>query len=445
MSPRGGGGSNRPTPGREYVVKRTDDGGEYMEDIGVAATGKTGAAGVLPIWAANPQLTPTKTKLPAGTKLVIPGGTAPPKVSGKAPYDVTCVIGGKEIPLLSVRILRTMDTGTDAWSARIAWTPGADPTLDHVTRPFGYQRAAVFIGNALQINGRLYTVAPELTDRGRVKGLVGYSYTVDAVDSSVMPPYEVYGLGLKQLANYYCQAMGIEAIFTPEVADDKDFMAPFTKATAQEGERIFDHLAKLAAQRGGLVSCTPEGNLLFLRAAHGGKPVGTLREGEPMVTDWRAIYDGRKRWHVYKIITAGVKGRNAVLPVWESTVTSGKQLSSTISELDGDVPFSRFQTFRADDVTPGNIHHAARWKRNKCFADALTTPLPVDDWYAPNGKVWEPNTLVTVVSPTLGVPTGFDFLIRSVEFELDDKGRKATLNLVPPQAFTGKDLGEIWK
>jgi len=171
-----------------------------------------------------------------------------------------------------------------------------------------------------------------------------------------------------------------------------------------------------------------------------------LQEGGPFCVGWRANYDGRKRWHSYKIVTAGVKGREKpAARKWGSAApASSRVLPSTITEIDELVPLSRFQTFRADEVTPGNVANAARWKRNKSFADALTIPFPVSGWHDPNGALWEVNTTVTVVSATLGVPRGFTFLVRAVEFELAEDQRSAVLYLLPPTAYSGKDLGDVW-
>lgn len=439
MSSRGGGGgSTRPTDRKVFVTGQ--DG--TLEDAGVEATGKAGQGPR--IWGANPNVSST-TKLPKGTRLIIPGEPPATKLTGKADDDLTCIIGGRSVPLHSARILRTMDTGTDGWSGRIAWTPGADPKLDTILKPFGYPRAAIYIGNQLVVGGCLYGTQPKMEHNGMTMGLVGYSFTADAIDSCVMPPYEIYGNTIKQIANYYAAHLGIKAIFDDSVKDDADFMAPIKRATANEGERIFDHLAKLAAQRGGLLSCTNEGDMLFLRANSEGRPVGTLQESQPFVVGWEAHYDGRKRWHIYKCITAGVKGRVEKVPERWGQVKAGKALPPVVMEIDKDVPRSRFMTFRADEVTPGNITNAAKWKRNKHFADALTIPFPVSGWHAPDKTLWEVNKRVTVVSPTLGVPSGFTFLIRSVEFELEPNRRTATLHLIPPQAYDGKDLSDIWR
>ena len=87
----------------------------------------------------------------------------------------------------------------------------------------------------------------------------------------------------------------------------------------------------------------------------------------------------------------------------------------------------------------------AEREAERATIDALTIPWPVSSWYsdANNTKLWTPNTMVSVISPTLSIPDGFDFLIRSVEYEYSDDGTRAKLGLVPPQIYTGEPL-EIW-
>lgn len=425
-----GGGGGKATPGKEFTAKTN----RTVEDVAVEAYGKTGKAPA--IWGANPGLE-SNGEIPKHTRLIIPPTLHHADLTGKGPEDLTVVIDGLEVPMLACKICRTMDTCADGWAGSIAWTPGESLALDRVTRPFEYPLAAVFIGGQLIVGGYLYGVSPEMTAQGMTKTLTGYSATADAIDSTVMPPYEFNNVTLEQLAQYYCDPFGINAVF------QSDFGGPFARTTAHEGETIFEHLSRLAAQRSGLVSCTNGGDMLFHRAKTGSKPVGTLQEGQPFVTGWRAEFDGRKLFGAYTVITSGEKGRKNAPAKW-GKIVEDKVGASSITEHNHLVPRSRFLTFRADDVTPGNIHNAAKWKRNKHITEALTITFPVSGWYAPNGRLWEVNTIVTVVSATLSVPKGFNFLIRAVEFDLESNKRSATLHLVPPQAYNGKDMGDVW-
>ena len=98
-----------------------------------------------------------------------------------------------------------------------------------------------------------------------------------------------------------------------------------------------------------------------------------------------------------------------------------------------------------DDLDPGNSPITAKWKRSKQLVKTLTIPIPLMGWYAPNGALWAPGQMVTVVSATMHCPDpGFTFLIREVETVMDGGGYTTKLMLIPSQAFTGEDIIEPW-
>jgi len=104
----------------------------------------------------------------------------------------------------------------------------------------------------------------------------------------------------------------------------------------------------------------------------------------------------------------------------------------------------RVLTFKADDNLPGEAPNAAVWRKNKSAADSMNISFPVTSWYAPNGKLWEPNTTVTVISPTIGLKGGFTFLITQVEYNFSASGANATLQLKPPTTYTTGEVIEPW-
>jgi prophage tail gpP-like protein len=426
-----GGGGGKATPGRTYVTNSDGD----VEEIASQAYGDPSQAAI--IQSANALKT---NRVKKGTLLIIPGNPPPSRLTGKQSDDLTILIDGLEVPMLSARIIRTMDTGADGWTGRFAWTPGENPALDNATRPYGYTRSAAYIGNELMVGGCLYTVEPEMTDDSMTKGLTGYSFTADAIDSHVQPPYEYSNVSLKQLADALLPPLGIKAVF-----QDQPIGGTFSRVKAAESDSVFAFLAKLATQRSLLVSSTPQGDILFLRARTTGKPVGVLTEDQPMVTGWKARYDGRLRFYAYKCIRAAGYHGTVVAPIISAGGAPTRPGPVTAIEYDPHVPRSRFLTFQADGATAGSIQDIARWKRNRQFVEALTQEYPVSSWYAPDGSLWRENTLVTVVSPTLGVPKGFTFCIRAVEYILEPDRRTAVLSLVPPEAYSGKDIGEVWK
>jgi len=345
--------------------------------------------------------------------------------------SATLLLENREIPLESMRVTRALDTGADGWSTSIAWVPGLDTELDKLVVQYSYAKASVYLGSQLVVNGSLYQSNPEITKDGIKRILTGYSFTIDAVDSSVRTPYEVNGRTLEQRASEMVAPLGISAVFL------NDSGGPFKRMTANKTDTIFSHLVKYAKQRALLVTSSPQGNLLFTQANLRGRPVTTIEfnESTPNAEELKANFDGRKRFNAYKAIGRAPGRKN-----------KGKTESYKFAiSKDDSVPRARFKTFQADDTTGGNIQKAADWEKNKQLAKAFELSIPVDSWYSTEENLWTPNTLVTLKSEVLGVPDGFDLLIKQVEYIFEKDGTRAVLGLIPPQTYTTEPIAEPWK
>jgi prophage tail gpP-like protein len=426
---------SKPIPGVPYVVKP----GDTLSQIAYAAYGR--AYKWKDIWQAN------KSTLISGDPhriypletLVIPidlelldqkvalRDLGIPVLSGKAKNDFTLVIDGEEMTVTAGRAVRTMDTCADMWTATIQWDP-SDKKIRDTTAPFGYQSAQCYLGEPLLVDGYLTTVEPVMTPTGITKNLEGYSKTIDLVDSTVPKPYEQKLVTLDARAKTLVSAFGINVV---SKLTDAGALEPFKKVTAKPSDTIFSHLSELAAQRGILISSSILGELEFLRTITEIDPlartVGTLEEGIPPLSNMTIRYDARKRFNAYTAIGH-----------------SPKKKIFTATANDDVVPKTRMMSFDVHDCTKGNIQQSADWKRSKQIIEALKFSIPVDGWYAPDGALWRENTLVTVVSPSMHLEEGFDFLIRAVEYSYEAGGTSAVLSLVPPQAYTGAEIEEPW-
>jgi prophage tail gpP-like protein len=371
----------------------------------------------------------------AATSSLDPFGENLPSMPGKAKDAFTIVVNDTEIPVMSGKAQRCADTAASGWTAVIAFTEDDDALAVTLT-PYKYPAAACYLGEKLVCKSRLYTVAPELTDAGRVCTLEGWSPTVDIIDSTSDAPYEAKNITLEQRARYLCEPFGIKVIFD---ADDR----PFKRVTIRPTEKIFDHLAHLAAQRGVLISSTELGELKFMKAKDVfgalGASVGTIEEALPPGQEFKARFDGRQRYNVYKALALS-PGRKHKL----KKGSKAKSVEDPMVTLYGTATKGRQLSFEVDELEGGEMATAAEWRRSKQMAEALTVSFPVSSWYAPNGALWKENTIVTVISRTMFVPDGFDFLIRSVEFDFGEKGATAVLGLCPPQVFTGEPIDEPW-
>lgn len=423
----------KATPGMPYTVVK----GDTLSGIAKQAYGD--GRRWREIWQANETVLKSgnPNMIYPGEVITIPGnaveevaeldlfGEALPSLPGKDPDAFTIIVDDLDIPVISGRALRAADAAAAGWTAVVRSDP-EDAELSAALRPYGYPKAACYLGGQLVCQGRLYTVEPGLKEQQQVCALEGWSYTVDAIDSTSKAPYEQKKVTLEQRARHLVEPLGIKIVF--EIDDDQ----PFKRVAIAPTEKIVDHLAKLATQRGVLITSTELGELKFTRATDG-KSIGTIEEEIPLGQEFTARFDGRARYNNYKVISQ-TPGRKK------------KRKKNTKIQIAKDdmVPTSRVVTFRADNTEAGGMKNAAEWKRSKQLAESLTISFPVSSWYGPDGKLWKENTIVTVKSPTIYVPDGFDFLIRTVESVYTDKGTSAILGLVPPQVYTGEKLDEPW-
>lgn len=336
--------------------------------------------------------------------------------------QLTIIVGGIEIIPKEATITTALDAVSDGFTTVLEWEPGRDPILDAALLPYSFSSASVYIGNKRIINGVIYGIASTLGVESHEKGITGSHRTTDIIDSNLKPPYEQTAITLKDRALELLTPLGINVVY--DVDEDESF----DRVTAKASDTIFGHLVGLASQRGMLITSNGDGDVVFTRAAES-PVVGTLFEGDKRVLSWSGEYDGRARFNAYKA----------------NTQSSGFNDITAVS-IDDNIPKSRFKTITVSDATNGNIQQAADWRRNKDIADSMAQLLPVSGWFAPDGSLWQKNTLITVKSPTLHVPDGFTFLIRRVQFNYSiTKGLSAILDLVPPELYTKERIVEPWQ
>ncbi|MGL4368667.1 MAG: phage baseplate assembly protein, partial [Spirochaetota bacterium] len=210
------------------------------------------------------------------------------------------------------------------------------------------------------------------------------------------------------------------------ITDEKKF----PRVKAEPTDTIFEHLSKLATQRGVLLSCTKDGDLLIDKFNPQSDIVGTIEEGvSPLAESYELKISGRDRFATYRV---KVKSSSSKKAAYIQEATDPRIVAPRVILMD------------ADDAIPGEAKDAAIWKRNKKAADALSFPFDVTSWYAPNGTLWRPNTRLTIISETMGIKNGFTFLITKVVYKFEKSGSTASITLVPPTVYSNGDIEEPW-
>jgi prophage tail gpP-like protein len=350
------------------------------------------------------------------------------RLAQKEPFSFTIVAENRELMPTAGKLTRSLDTVADIWTATIPWTPKADAELDKILQYRAYPKSRVYLGKTLCNTGRIYSVENELTDTGRVKNVEGASLTADLVDSSIssdamLQGYNQSAFTWKGLSVWnYCNAI-LPPLGLGVKTDLNDAGAFYTKPyqiiETKFTETYAEVITRIAFQRGMLVTNDEYGNLFLTRPKQKQPPVGTLTEGDKNVLSWKLKINGRELWYNY--ITYSQDGLGAMYLDSESDPS----VKDTVRALSIVASLTDF----------GGIKATARFKRNQQIVKALTFDIPVIGWYAPNGSLWSPNTLVHVVSDTLEIPDGFTFLIKAADYDFSAAGCTSTLHLIPPDAY----------
>lgn len=381
---------------------------------------------------ANPQVNGRGVAID-GSPLIFPGDILwiPEEVIDEEEFDLadsfasqqsesfSVEVEGELIPVISGSLVKTMDTGTDSVDFEVDIDLLSEKARENL-KPFRYPKLVIKINGELMLTGYVFSVEGSVDSGKRSKKCVGFAKTANLIDSSVNPPYEQLNVSLQARATRMCSDLGLSVVVRG------DSGKPFDKVTSRSGEKRFEHLAKLAKERGLLVSNTVQGNVLFHRANEKEVAVDSIIEGQPGPLSLSSSADGRKRYSSYRITGKTI---------------SKQPVSKTVTDPFVSIP--RYYCKNMERVSSGTVSDTVGWERSKAIADALSISVPMDRWTSKNGQLWKDNSYVYLESDSLDI-SGTNLLIRRVKFEYSASGKTATLDLVPKQVFLGGDIEDIW-
>ncbi len=310
-------------------------------------------------------------------------------------FEFTCGIGTLD---------RSELAAIQPWAeCRIDWLPGEGRPADTVMTGFIDMR-----GRRHAKNERLFRVA-------------GRDRTADAVDCSAVHKGGTFTRQtFLQIATALCGPLGIEV---KDLAGELT-AKPFAQFTIQQGETVFEALSRLAAVRGVLLVSDSKGALLITLP-------GTERIGRPLVYG-ENILEGNVDENLRdRFSEVTVKGQSAGSnDSWAEQVSGGKGVAT-----DASVP--RYRPVVVTAAEPGDradFRKQAEWEVHRRWGRSVRCNLVSPGWLNPDGGLWKPNQLVTVIDPVLDVSD--ELLITTVTLSRSaEDGTKAELTVMPREAF----------
>lgn len=114
------------------------------------------------------------------------------------------------------------------------------------------------------------------------------------------------------------------------------------------------------------------------------------------------------------------------------------QAVSVATAQDPDIATMRYRkrivivesTMIAADMARDSIN----WEMNRRYGRSKQLQVTIDSWRDSAGALWEPNTLIPISIPTMGL-IDENWILGEVTFIRDDNGTHAQMLLMPPEAF----------
>ncbi len=314
--------------------------------------------------------------------------------------------------------------GLDSYSAASLSGP-----FDHGRRevrqalqPLAFPRVTVTVSDELVITGKVMDIGPSVDAEQSSVGISVYSLANELTEicaTVAILPLEFNGFDLKQIAQ---RLAGSSAGLAVEFEGGASPGARFARCRCEPDQVIHGFLVDLALQRGFVVADLPSGDLLFRGEAPTGAPVARLK-GQPLgrVTaqfnpgSWFSSITGRACQR------AGKAG---------SSYTERNPLFRGI--------FPRTFTASVGDTESADVPKATSAMVGRMVASVVTyTVEELPSWRDPSGRLWRPNTTLTLEAPEAMIYRETELLIRTVTLKQTAERETATLGLVLPGTFGG--------
>jgi prophage tail gpP-like protein len=337
----------------------------------------------------------------------------------ETPDETAVLIGGKRFRFwTTVSVSRALD-GLSSVTFSAPFDP-QDPNFRETFRPFSFKPVSIYIGGELIFTGTLVDVDPETSAQERTVTVTCYG--LPGVLRDCPPPASAYPVefndqNLKEIAASLCSPFGITVDFQADPG------AAFEREAIPAEGRIFPFLATLAKQRNLVMADNPQGHLVFKQSVSSGDPVAVLEEGASPVFKVVPSFDPQ---NYYSDIT----GLEDVY-----LGTDGSQFTFRNPHLKGVL---RPLVFQAPDVLGGEIADAVNAKAGRMFANMASYLISVATWRDPQGELWAPDTIISLVAPGAMIYSAYHFLVRGVTHSTDSKKRTAEIELSFIGAFSGQ-------
>lgn len=311
-----------------------------------------------------------------------------------------------------------------------------------VFKPFGFAPVQLLLNGAPLFSGTMIDVSPSVDrDSKSVRvscyafpGVLcdcnaptGLGYKGKRPKGAIKTEFQA-GQTLPQIAQWLCDPFDLDCEFRGDPGP------VFPRVAIKIEEKIHSFLVPLAKQRGFVITNTEAGKVLFWKTVRRGAPVVQFEEGVAPLTKISASFspqDYPSQITGYAPAKHGKPGGASVaLNTW-----LGKGLEAGTSPINEYRPIS----CKFDDTERADAPASALAKMGRMFANVCAYTIEdLPTWRDPDGNLWDPNTILTVLAPGAMIYRPSELLIRDVILRQSTDKLSASLKLVLPSSFAGE-------
>ncbi|HJW80821.1 MAG TPA: hypothetical protein VJ396_01145 [Acidiferrobacterales bacterium] len=313
-----------------------------------------------------------------------------------------------------IAVRRSLDTLADSFDLMLTdrWS------ADAARRPVRLGEACeVWIGEEKLITGYVDEVRPRYDAKQRSLSVAGRSKTADLVDCSEFNTDSQYSnLSLKAIAERVCKPFGIKVLVEHDAGT-------IPNAVISKSETAFEFLEGAARQKAVRFISNPDGNLVITRARNEHLATALILGGNILEADGE--FSQRERFSHYYF--AGQQNNR-----WGENSAAGSAHVKGQAE-DTAVRYRPTTVVAEGAGSTAEMRRRAEWQRNVSYGRSRQASYTVNGWQHADG-LWEPNRLVQVFDEWMGFD-GEWLMIGTVEFILDERGRRTRLSVMPKEAY----------
>lgn len=292
-------------------------------------------------------------------------------------------------------------------------------------RPFSFKPVELQIKLETIFKGTLHDINPPCS--AEEKSITVTAQSLPAVLAQCDMPANVLatagGLEFKKLGlRAICEACALPLGLKIDFQADEG--TPFPKVKIDTDKKVHDFLTELTKQRNVVMSNTADGQLLVWQSVKSGLPVVDFVQGVSPLS--RVVPSFSPSEYFSEMTGFATKKRGKAPAKWTE---KNPWLSKPL----------RPHTFRLDDTERADAPEATKAKLARMFGAMASWRIEnLPTWRDPKGKLWQPNTLITLLCPDAMVYRKTTMLIRRVELHQDKDNESASLEVVLPGAFSGE-------